>query len=113
MSTFLVNLNLPETEIIKTEKDKYSDILIAIKTTEDHVACRICGEKIYKRHGSDRERKLKHLPVLGDHAFIIYSPNRYLCENCKDHPTTTVKLSWHSTNGSHTTAYENYLDGIS
>jgi len=109
MSAFLVDLNLPETEIIKTEKDKFGDILITIRTTEDSVACRVCGKRIYKRHASDRDRKLKHLPVLGDQTFIIYSPNRYICEDCEDHPTTTVKPSWHSTNGSHTTAYENHL----
>ncbi len=109
MSVFLVDLNLPKTEIIKTEKDKFGDILITIKTTEDSVACRTCGKEIFKRHGPGRERKLKHLPVLGDNTFIIYSPNRYVCEDCKDHPTTTVKPYWHSTNGSHTTAYENHL----
>jgi transposase len=109
MSAFLVDLNLPETEIVKTEKDKFGDILITIKTTEDNVACRVCGRKIFKRHGSDRERKLKHLPILGDHTFIVYSPNRYVCEDCQDHPTTTVKPSWHSTNGSHTNDYENHL----
>ena len=61
MSAFLVDLNLPETEIIKTEKDKFGDILITIRTTEDSVACRVCGRIIYKRHASDRDRKLKHL----------------------------------------------------
>jgi len=109
MSAFLVDLNLPETEIIKTEKDEYSDILITIRTTKDSGACRVCGKRIYKRHASYRDRKLKLLPVLSDQTFIIYSSNRLIYQDCKDHPTTTVKPSWHSTNGSHTTAYENHL----
>jgi hypothetical protein len=46
MNAFLVDLNLPETEIIKTEKDKFGDILITIRTTEDSVACRVCGKRI-------------------------------------------------------------------
>lgn len=101
--------NLPETKITKIEKDKFGDILITVETTEDHVTCRICKKEIYKRHGVDRERKLKHLPAFGDHTFIVYSPHRYICDDCQDHPTTTVKASWHSPNGSHTTDYENHL----
>ena len=70
-------------------------------------------KKIYKRHGVDRERRLRHLPLFGDHTFIhtfiIYCPHRYICDDCQDHPTTTVKASWHSPNGSHTTEYENQL----
>ena len=61
MNAFNVELNLPKTEIVKTEKDRFGDILITVKTTEDHVLCRFCKKKIYKRHGVDRERKLKHL----------------------------------------------------
>ena len=109
MSTINVELDLPETKVIKTKKDKFGDILITVETTEDHAICRICKKKIYKRHGVDRERRLRHLPLFGDHTFIIYCPHRYICDDCQDHPTTTVKASWHSPNGSHTTEYENQL----
>ena len=109
MSIINIEPNLPETKITKIEKDKFGDILITVETTEDYVTCRICKKEIYKRHGVDRERKLKHLPAFGDHTFIVYSPHRYICEDCQDHPTTTAKASWHSQNGSHTTDYENHL----
>ena len=109
MCSINLEFDLPETKVLKTEKDKFGDILITVETMEDHVACRICGKKIYKRHGIDRERKLKHLPAFGNHTFIVYSPHRYICEDCQDHPTTTAKASWHSPNGSHTTDYENHL----
>jgi transposase len=109
MFTINVEVDLPEAKVIKTEKDKYGDLLITVETTEDHVHCRICKKKIYKRHGDDRERKLKHLPTFGTHTYIIYSPHRYICENCKDNPTTTATPSWHSQNGFHTTDYENHL----
>ncbi len=104
-----IDLKLSETKILSTERDKYNDILIRVETTEDHVHCRMCKEKIYKRHGSDRERKLKHLPVFGEQTYIIYSPHRYICDNCQNNPTTTMKASWHSPNGSHTTDYEDHL----
>ena len=109
MSTISIEPNLLETKITKIEKDKFGDILITVETTEDYAICRFCKNKIYKRHGVDRERKLKHLPAFGDHTFIIYSPHRYICEDCKDHPTTNAIASWHSPNGSHTTEYENHL----
>jgi hypothetical protein len=64
-----------ETKITKIEKDKFGDILITVETTEDHVVCRSCGKKIYKRHGVDRERKLKYFPAFGDR------PHRYICED--------------------------------
>jgi hypothetical protein len=70
MGTMNIDPKLPETKILSTERDKYNDILIRVETTEDHVHCRMCKEKIYKRHGSDRERKLKHLPVFGDQTYI-------------------------------------------
>jgi transposase len=109
MSTINIEFNLPETRVIKTEIDEYENILITVETTEDHTECRICKNKIFKRHGVDRERKLKHLPILSSHTFVIYSPHRYICEDCQDHPTTTVKALWHSPNGSHTTEYEDRL----
>jgi transposase len=109
MSTISIEPNLLETKITKIEKDKFGDILITVETTEDYAICRFCKNKIYKRHGVDRERKLKHLPAFGDHTFIIYSPHRYICEDCKDHPTTNAIASWHSPNRSHTTEYENHL----
>jgi hypothetical protein len=37
-----VELDLPETKVIKTKKDKFRDILITVETTEDHAICRIC-----------------------------------------------------------------------
>ena len=92
-----------------TTKDQRGNLLITIETTEDYVACRICKKKIYKRHGDDRERQLKHLPAFGHSTFIVYSPHRYICEDCQDHPTTTATPIWHSQNGSHTTEYENHL----
>jgi len=48
MSIISIEPNLPETKIIKMEKDGFGDILITVETTEDHVTCRICKKVIYK-----------------------------------------------------------------
>jgi len=39
MGTINMDINLPGTKIIKTEKDQFDDVLITIETTEDHVCC--------------------------------------------------------------------------
>ena len=109
MCTINVEIEFPGAKVVKTEKDKFGALLITVETTEDHVACKICEKEIYKRHGVDRERQLKHLPTFGTHTYIIYSPHRYICEACQNNPTTTATPSWHSRNGSHTTEYEDHL----
>lgn len=109
MCNINLEIDFPGAKVVKTEKDQRGNLLITVETTEDHVACRICKKKIYKRHGEDRERQLKHLPAFGHSTFIVYSPHRYICEDCQDNPTTTATPPWHSQNGSHTTEYENHL----
>ena len=89
-------LNLPEVNVLKVEEDKSQNILIYLETSETFTHCRLCKAKITKRHGADRERKVRHLSVFGKHTYIIYQPHRYICENCDDHPTTTATPSWHS-----------------
>src|SRR6185312_927483 len=102
MCNINLEIDFPGAKVVKTEKDQRGNLLITVETTEDHVVCRICKKKIYKRHGNDRERQLKHLPAFGNHTFIVYSPHRYVCEECQDHPTTTATPPWHSQNGMHT-----------
>ena len=97
-----LGFDLPEVDILKIEKDKFDNILIKLRTTEDHTNCRICKKKIHKRHGSNRELKIKHMPVFGNDTFIIYSPNRYICDDCENNPTTT----WHKPNSNYSIEYE-------
>ncbi|MCP4760464.1 MAG: ISL3 family transposase [archaeon] len=109
MDKIPVPINLPGAKVIDVKTDKYNQIFIKIETTETKVKCRICKKEINKRHGSDKEIKLKHLPSFGNNVFIIYSPNRYICKDCKDHPTTTATPFWHNKNSSFTKAYEQFV----
>jgi transposase len=85
------------------------DVIIKIETTESSVACHVCGKQLTKRHGSDQERKLRHLSILGKKTFIIYKPHRYICEDCDDNPSTTATPSWHKRDSSYTIDYENHV----
>lgn len=99
-------INLSEITITNVTKSKMNEVFITVETTEQSTPCRTCGKKIKTRHGCDKERKIRHLPVFGRPTYIIYTPHRYICEDCKDNPTTTATPSWHKQNSSFTVDYE-------
>lgn len=101
-------INLQDSKVVDVILDK-NDVIIKIETTESSVACRVCGKQLTKRHGSDQERKLRHLSILGKRTYIIYKPHRYICEDCDNSPSTTATPSWHKRDSSYTTDYENHV----
>ncbi len=52
---------------------------------------------------------IRHLPVLGRPTYLRYHPNRYECQDCEGHPTTTELLEWHEANSPHSFAYDNQI----
>ncbi len=104
-----VPVNLPGVEVTNVESDNRGNLFITVETTERSVPCRSCGRNLTKRHGSDRERKLKYLPVFGKESTIIYKPHRYICEFCDNNPTTTATPTWHKANSDFTIDYENHV----
>ncbi len=101
-------INLQDSKVVEVRLDKH-DVIITIETIESSVACRVCGKELSKRHGSDKERKLRHLSILGKRTYIIYKPHRYICESCDDNPTTTATPGWHKRDSSYTIDYENHV----
>lgn len=99
-------LNLPEIKIKKVDDSQPNKILVYVETTEKSTPCHVCGRLINKKHGEDKERKVKHLPMIEKDVFIIYQPNRYICDKCDNHPTTTATPSWHTQHSAYTNAYE-------
>jgi len=101
-------IKLQDSKVVDVKLDK-DDVLITIETTESSIACRICGKQLTKRHGSDQERRLRHLSILGKRTYIIYKPHRYICDDCDNHPTTTATPSWHNRDSQYTIDYENHV----
>jgi transposase len=101
-------IELQDSKVIDVSLDKH-DIIITIETTEASVACHICGKQLTKRHGSDQDRKLRHLPILGKRTYIIYKPHRYICNDCDNNPTTTATPRWHNRDSQYTIDYENHI----
>ncbi len=102
-------INLPNTRVLDVTKSKNGNVTITIETTESSVPCRNCGKELKCCHSTDKDRKLRHLPVFGRPTYIVYKPHRYLCEDCDDQPTTTATPSWHKQNSSYTVDYETHI----
>jgi transposase len=101
-------INFQDSKVVDVKLDKH-DVIITIETTEPSVACRVCGQQLIKRHGTDQERKLRHLPILGKRTYIVYKPHRYICEDCDNNPTTTAIPSWHKHDSNYTIDYESHV----
>ncbi len=106
MDNFEIQLGLPAINVKRVEEHN-GEIHIYVETTELATHCHSCGKKICKSHGSDNERKIRHLPILGKPTYIIYNPNRYLCDDCNR--TTTATPPWHKQNSPFSLDYENHV----
>jgi transposase len=104
-------IELPESEVRSISKNEHGHLFITVETTETSVPCRVCKKEINRRHACDKERILRHLPVFGKQAYIIYKPHRYICDACDDSPTTTATAIWHKPNSTYTIDYENHVLG--
>jgi len=93
-------------EVIFTQQD---EIVIVVESRIEGTKCHRCGQVITKYHGSGRPLILRHLPILGKKTYLSIKPRRYLCEHCKDHPTTTQVLPWYDARSSCTKAYEKHV----
>ena len=53
--------------------------------------------------------KLRHLSIFGHATYIVINPQRYECELCDKHPTTTQEVDWYEQRHPCTKAYEEYI----
>lgn len=72
-------IDLPGVKVVDVTRDNKGRVFIMVETTELSTPCRVCRKPLTKRHGCDREIKLRHLPVFGNPTYIIYKPHRYIC----------------------------------
>lgn len=104
-----VPLDIPDVRVLQTSVNERGEIVITIESTEAGTACRKCGQWITKRHGRDEWVTVRHLPVFGRPTYLRYRPNRYQCQDCEGHPTTTQRLEWHDANSPHSFSYDNHI----
>ena len=104
-----IPLGIPDVRVLQTTLNERGEILIAIESTKAGTQCRKCGKWITKLHGRDEWITIRHVPAFGRPSYLRYRPNRYQCQDCEGHPTTSQTLEWHDTNSPHSFAYDNQL----
>ncbi len=110
MVEITIPFDIPDVEIVNIEINIEKGIInITIKSTVEGTRCHICGRKMNKLHGHDREIKLRHLSILGMETYILIRPARYQCIHCKGKPTTTQKLQWYNQRSTCTIAFEEHI----
>ena len=109
LSLFTTLLNLHDIEVVDIRfPSNDREVVIIVKSTCNHVACRKCGNPT-SSHGSGRPLRLRHLPILGKETYIEITPRRGRCDNCDDGSTTTEQLDWYETNAKMTKPFEQHL----
>ena len=58
--TFEIPLDIPDVMIEKVGTDRHGDFVMTVKSTIEGTHCHICGKKITKVYGDDREITLRH-----------------------------------------------------
>lgn len=104
-----IPLGIPDVRILQTSLSERGEIIITVESTKGGTCCRKCGKWITKLHGRDEWVTIRHLPAFGRATYLRYRPNRYQCQDCEGHPTTSEKLEWHDANSPHSFAYDNHL----
>lgn len=104
-----IPLDIPDVRVMQTSLSERGEIIITIESTKAGTQCRKCGKWITKLHGRDEWVTIRHLPALGRPTYLRYRPNRYQCQDCEGHPTTTPHLEWHDANSPHSFSYDNHI----
>jgi len=104
-----IPLGIPDVRVLQTSLSERGEIIITLESTKTGTPCRKCGKWITKLHGRDEWVTIRHLPAFGRPTYLRYRPNRYQCQDCEGHPTTTQGLAWHDANSPHSFAYDNHI----
>lgn len=104
-----IPLDIPDVRVLQTDITQNGEIILTVESTLESTTCQRCGRTISDRHGSDKSRLLRHLPILGRPLYLRIHPKRFRCPSCDDHPTTTQQLDWYDPKAVHTKAYERHL----
>jgi transposase len=101
-----VELGIEGLEIIDIKINRENHYEVHVKSMIEGCTCHVCGKHITKPHGKDREKRIRHLPILGRETYLIVKLPRFQCLNCYGKPTTTQQVAWHERNSPNSTAFD-------
>jgi len=109
MSDISLPLDIKSLDIISQRIDKQGNIVIKVRSKNDHSTCHKCGKPATIPNGKAPVRRIRHLSILDQPVYLEIEPIRYSCEHCDGSPTTTEQYEWVDRNASITKGLEEYL----
>jgi len=104
-----VELDIEGLEIIEVKINREGHYEIHVESTVEGCTCHVCGKHIAKPHGKDRQKRIRHLPILGRETYLIVKLPRFQCVDCYGKPTTTKPVAWHERNSPNTRTEEKHI----
>ena len=109
MNKITVPLDIKSLEVLSQHIDLEGNIVLKVRSTNDHSTCHKCGKPATKLNGHAPMRRIQHLPIFEKPVYLEIVPSRYICEHCDDGPTTTEQYDWVDRNASITKGLEDYI----
>jgi len=104
-----VELDIEGLEIIEVKINREGHYEIHVESTVEGCTCHVCGKHIAKPHGKDRQKRIRHLPILCRETYLIVKLPRFQCVDCYGKPTTTKPVAWHERNSPNTRTEEKHI----
>ncbi len=76
-TSFPIELDIEGLEIEEVKMNREGNYEIHVKSTLEGGTCHICGSPITKSHGKEREKRIRHLPILGRETYLIVKLPRF------------------------------------
>jgi len=71
--SFSIELDIENLEIKEVKQNKEGHYEIYVDSTQEGCTCHICGKHIDKSHYFDREKRIRHLSILGRETYLHIS----------------------------------------
>jgi transposase len=102
-------LDIPDVDVLKSQQTAKGAFIITVRSRQETMPCRVCGQEIACNYGVGQAVQLRHLSILGLKTYVVLAPKRAQCPSCKHKPTTTQVLPWYEPRSPHTKAYDKHL----
>ena len=109
MSQITLPFDIQSLEIVSQLIDAEGNIVLKVRSKNDHSTCHQCGKPATKLNGQAPTRRIRHLPIFDKPVYLEIIPVRYRCEHCDDGPTTTEQYDWVDRNATVTKGLEDYI----
>jgi len=109
MNQITLPLDIKSLEVLSQRVDAAGNIVLTVRSTNDHSTCHKCGKPATKVNGHAPLRRIQHLPIFDKPVYLEIVPVRYRCEHCDDGPTTTEQYDWVDRNATITKGLEDSL----